>query len=71
MLKINRTMPFFLIYSQYFSKAPGGPQQTIIVGLIGNGATPESLSLNSNWPVAVADKYGIQPVFIWPTTEKN
>lgn len=55
----------FPSYSHYYSRAPGGLEQKMNIGLIGSGALPQSLSLNSNWPLAGTDKYGVQPVSIW------
>ena len=64
---IAMTGASFAPYSPFFSRALGGPEQKMNIGLIGNGALPQSLPLNSNWPLPGADKYGIQPGSIWPT----
>lgn len=63
---IAMTGASFPTYSHYFSRAPGGPEQKMNIGLMGNGAPLQSLPLNSNWPVAGTDKYGVQSVSIWP-----
>lgn len=55
----------FPTYPHYFSRAPGGPEQKMNFGLIGSGVPPQSLNLNSNWPVTGAEKFGVQPVSIW------
>ncbi|XP_061341162.1 uncharacterized protein LOC133287547 isoform X3 [Gastrolobium bilobum] len=62
---IAMTGASFPTYSHYFSRAPGGPEQKMNIGLIGNGVPPQTLHLNSNWPVTGADKYGVQPVSMW------
>ncbi|XP_015889681.1 uncharacterized protein LOC107424403 isoform X2 [Ziziphus jujuba] len=49
-------------YSHYFARAQGGLEQKMNIGLIGNGAPQQSLP---SWPVAGADKYGIQPSPSW------
>ncbi|KAI4327723.1 hypothetical protein L6164_020149 [Bauhinia variegata] len=64
---IAMTGASFPTYSHYFSRAPGGLEQKMNFGLMGNGTPQQSLPLNSNWPVAGADKYGIQPIPTWPT----
>ncbi|KAK2408908.1 hypothetical protein P8452_70570 [Trifolium repens] len=56
----------FPAYPHYFSRAPGGPDQRLNIGLIGNGVPPQSLNLNYNWPVTGAGKFGVHPVSIWP-----
>ncbi|KAJ7953113.1 Zinc finger protein [Quillaja saponaria] len=53
-------------YSHYFSTGPGGLEQRMNVGLIGNGAPQQALPFNSNWPVGGTNKYGVQPPSIWP-----
>ena len=62
---IAMTGASFPAYSNYFSRAPGGPEQKMNIGLIGNGAPLQSLHLNSSWPITGSDKYGVQPVPIW------
>lgn len=62
---IAMTGASFPTYPHYFSRAPGGPQQKMNIGLIGNGLPLQSLNLNSNWPVTGAEKFGVQPVPVW------
>lgn len=62
---IAMTGASFPTYPHYFSRAPGGPEQKMNFGLIGNGVPPQLLNLNSNWPVTGAEKFGIHPVSLW------
>lgn len=62
---IAMTGASFPTYSHYYSRGPGGPEQKMNIGLLGSGAPPLSLHLNSNWPILGADKYGVQPISIW------
>jgi len=63
---IAMTGASFPAYPHYFSRVPGGPEQRMNIGLIGNGGPPQSLNLNYNWPVTGAQKFGVQPVSLWP-----
>ncbi|QCD82060.1 uncharacterized protein LOC114178002 isoform X1 [Vigna unguiculata] len=62
---IAMTGASFPTYSHYYSRGPGGPEQKMNMGLLGSGAPPQSLHLNSSWPILGADKYGVQPISIW------
>ncbi|MED6197855.1 hypothetical protein PIB30_060717 [Stylosanthes scabra] len=64
---IAMTGASFPTYPHYFSRAPGGPDQKMNIGLIGNGAgaPPQSLHLGSNWSMFGSDKYGGQPLPLW------
>lgn len=63
---IAMTGASFSAYPHYFSRVPGGPEQRMNIGLIGNGGPPQSLNLNYNWPVTGAQKFGLQSVSLWP-----
>ncbi|CAI8609038.1 unnamed protein product [Vicia faba] len=62
---IAMTRASFPTYPPYFSRAPGGSEHNMNIGLIGNGVPPQSLNLNTSWPVAGTEKFGLQPVPLW------
>ncbi|XP_065856032.1 uncharacterized protein [Euphorbia lathyris] len=53
-------------YSHYFARAPGGPEQKMNIGLLGNGALHQPHPLASAWSAVGPDKYGTQSASTWP-----
>lgn len=58
-------------YANYFVRAQGGLEPTMSIGLLGNGAPQQPLALASNWSLAGADKFGLQPPLSWPAGGTN
>ncbi|KAM1156204.1 hypothetical protein ACFX2B_026743 [Malus domestica] len=50
-------------YSHCFPRSQGGLDQKMGSGMMANGAPPHLLPLN--WPIAGADKFGVQPASTW------
>ncbi|XP_043713272.1 uncharacterized RNA-binding protein C17H9.04c-like [Telopea speciosissima] len=53
-------------YANYFARAQGGLGLNLNVGITGNSALQQSLPLNPNWSLGVADKYNAQSASGWP-----
>lgn len=53
-------------YAHYFARAQGGLGLKLNMGITGNSAHQQSLPLNPNWSLGVADKYGVQLASGWP-----
>ncbi|XP_043711414.1 E3 SUMO-protein ligase RanBP2 isoform X2 [Telopea speciosissima] len=58
-------------YANYFARAQGGVGPQLNMGTTGNSALQQSLPLNPNWLLGVADKYGAQSTPVWPLGGSN
>ncbi|KAJ4963627.1 hypothetical protein NE237_023566 [Protea cynaroides] len=58
-------------YANYFARAQGGLGLKLNMGITGNSAIQQSLLLNPNWSLGVADKYPAQSASGWPLGGSN
>lgn len=61
----------FATYPNYFARAQGGLEAAMNIGLLGNGASTQTLALSSNWSLAGTDQIGFQPSSSWPVGGNN